>query len=182
MEDEEKNDNRSFPCGNLRRNCGLDSERGTLMQSEQRIEKAIFYRKPIHVGELKQRCDERFASGFCVERIAEIPQAEFKGFQEELYGYYRVLYDNRDCMFSEPGGKGYHCLLITTPERKEGIMVEAEGYAYARYAAYIPDCGRLELDHAEVLKEASISHEIPDAYFMHHFPSEHGKMKTSEER
>lgn len=152
------------------------------MHSEERIEKAVFYRKPIHVGELKQLCDERFASGFCVERIAEIPQKEFQAFQEELYGYYRVLYDNRDCMFNESDGKGYHCLLMTTKERREGILVEAEGYAYARYAAYISDCGRLDLTHAEVLKEASMSHEIPDVYFMHSIPSRHGQTKTLEER
>lgn len=149
---------------------------------EEKIKKAVFHKKAIHVGELKQICDERFASSFCVERIAEIPQAEFKVFQEELYEYYCVLYDNSDCMFCRPDEKGFHCLLITTPERKEGILVEAEGYAYARYAAYISDCGRLELDHAEVLKEVSMSHEIPEMYSMRHFLTEHEKMKISEER
>lgn len=152
------------------------------MRTEEKIKKAVFHRKPIHVGELKQSCDERFASPFWVERIAEIPQEEFRAFQEELYEYYRVLYDNRDCMFCRPGEKGYHCLLITTPERKEGILVEAEGYAYARYAAYISDCERLELDHAEVLKEVSMSHEIPEIYTTHHFLMENEKIKIAEER
>lgn len=132
---------------------------------EGQMDRAVFIRKAIHIGELKAPYEERFANPFTVERIAEMEPEDFKKFGEELYEYYRVLYDNRDAMHFDMGCRRFHCLLVTTPERKEGILVQSEGYAYARYAAYVPDCGRLELGHVEVLREVSLSHDIPSTYY-----------------
>ena len=32
----------------------------------------------------------------------------------------------------------YHCLLVYDKEQGDGLLVESEGYDYARYAQYIP--------------------------------------------
>lgn len=40
----------------------------------------------------------------------------------------------------------YHCLLVTGEGRRDGVLVEAEGYDYARYASYVPDAAALEYD------------------------------------
>lgn len=132
---------------------------------QEQIKKAVFYRKAIHISELKETCDERHALPFHVERIAEVSQSDFAKFSGELYEYYKFIYDNRDAMYFQSGEQSFHCLLVTTPERKEGVLIQSEGYAYARYAAYIEDCSRLDLSQAEVLKEASMSHELPSAYY-----------------
>ena len=37
------------------------------------------------------------------------------------------------------------CLLITVRSRRDGILIDAQGYDYARYSAYIRDKLRLSL-------------------------------------
>jgi len=32
----------------------------------------------------------------------------------------------------------FHCILVTSNEHDFGILVESEGYHYARYTAYLP--------------------------------------------
>lgn len=128
-------------------------------------QKAVFIRKAVSVQELKCVCNEMSKVCFQVERIAEITPEEFRSFQNELYEDYRVIYDNRDAMFFDTKKICYHCILFTTKERKEGVLVQAEGYAYARYAAYVADCGLLDLTKAELVAEPSMSREIPAAYY-----------------
>ena len=40
---------------------------------------------------------------------------------------------------------GFCCLLVTSRNRKDGILVDGEGYHYARYAAYVPNKQALDL-------------------------------------
>ena len=37
------------------------------------------------------------------------------------------------------------CLLITVRSRRDGMLIDAQGYDYARYSAYIRDKSRLSL-------------------------------------
>ena len=71
-----------------------------------------------------------------------------------LSGEALFLQRNIDFMRFEDGY--YHCLLVTSSDRNEGILVDAEGYDYARYAAYIPDCKRLELKKVPIEKYEDI--------------------------
>ena len=79
--------------------------------------------------------------------------------------YYGSLYDNRDVMYMGPGDRNMHCILVTTSEYREGILVEAEGYAYPRYAAFVPDCRRIDLEGKEVLAQADLSSNLPMEYW-----------------
>ena len=107
--------------------------------------------------DLKEQYYGSFRRGFEVEKIAELSREQFERFSGELYGYYRFLYDNRDVMYMGPGDRNMHCILVTTSEYREGILVEAEGYAYPRYAAFVPDCRRIDLEGKEVLAQADLS-------------------------
>ena len=44
---------------------------------------------------------------------------------------------------SEKSGH-FRYLLVTTRRRQDGILVDSEGCAYARYAAYVRDKGELD--------------------------------------
>ena len=117
---------------------------------------------------LKKKGEQYYGSfrrGFEVEKIAELSREQFERFSGELYGYYRFLYDNRDVMYMGPGDRNMHCILVTTSEYREGILVEAEGYAYPRYAAFVPDCRKIELAGKEVLAQADMSSTLPMEYF-----------------
>ena len=46
--------------------------------------------------------------------------------------------------YSEKSGR-FRCLLVTARRRQDGILVDSEGYAYARYAAYVRDKRELDL-------------------------------------
>lgn len=127
---------------------------------------AVFDRKALNLQQLKEISGREYQrQGFCVEKIAELTSEEFELISTRLDDYYRFLYDNRESMYFDAGDQCFHCILITTAERKEGILAEAEGYAYIRYGAYIPDCRKLDLRQAEVMKEVRLSHDIPAEYW-----------------
>lgn len=152
------------------------------MRLQEQMSKAVFVRKAIHIGEIKKDIDESYAVRFQVERIAEVSQEDFVAFGEEMYKYYRFIYDNADAMFFHTGEMSNHCLLLTTYERKEGVLIQAEGYAYARYSAFVPDCGRLDLTKAEMLTKVSMSHEIPYTYHKIDFSENEDRKKEDRER
>lgn len=135
------------------------------MEDAKKNDTAEFVRKPINMRDLKEQYYGSFRRGFEVEKIAELSREQFERFSGELYGHYRFLYDNRDVMYMGPGDRNMHCILVTTSEYREGILVEAEGYAYPRYAAFVPDCRKIELAGKEVLAQADMSSTLPMEYF-----------------
>lgn len=111
---------------------------------------ADFYRKPVNWRELKEEPFPGDSWKVQVERVVELTQDDFEEFRENLCEYRRFIETYGQCAYFDEGENCAHCLLVTTPEQKEGILVEADGFSYARYAAYIPDCRVLELSGAEV--------------------------------
>ena len=49
----------------------------------------------------------------------------------------------------------WHCVLVKGENSRDGILVDAEGYSYARYAAFAPDCDKLRL------QDVPIHYEYP---------------------
>ena len=127
------------------------------MEDTKKIDSAEFVRKPINMRDLKEQYYGSHRYGFTVEKIAEISEKQFEKFSGELCGYYRFLYDNRDAMYMDPGD-------VTTSQYREGILIEAEGYAYPRYAAFIPDCREIELAEKEILSQVDLSSNFPAEY------------------
>ena len=60
------------------------------------------------------------------------------------------LFDYSDKMWFDPGSFRWHCVLVKGENSSDGILVDAEGYSYARYAAFAPDCGKLRLQDVPV--------------------------------
>lgn len=129
------------------------------------IDHAIFLRKAFDIDELRKPYEKGFARGFKVEKVVELTEEQFQKFSSALSDYYRFLYDHRTDMYYDVGDMSYHCLLVTTPKYGEGILIEAEGYAYARYAAYVPDCGRLDLSGLPVIKQLDFLVNVPKEYW-----------------
>ena len=127
--------------------------------------RAVFIRKPVHVQELKAAYAEKYMCGFVVEKVAQISREQFQEFSQGLSKYYRFLYDNWEAMYHDSDKQEKHCILVTTPEYQDGILVEASGYAYPRYCAYIQDCHALELPQEIILKDVDLSDSIPPDYW-----------------
>lgn len=106
---------------------------------------AEFHRKPLDGWELADPVFPGETWKAQIEKGIELSKEKFQQFQEELYGHYEFLYENGGDMYFDDKGQCAHSLLVTTPECREGILVQSEGFPYVRYGAYIPDCGVFDL-------------------------------------
>ena len=84
------------------------------------------------------RKKSEFQTGSCiVEKAIAVPHAEFDELKRHPLRDNRLIAENADMMYCDKDGS-YHCLLIYDQERGDGLLIESEGMAYARYAQYIP--------------------------------------------
>ena len=97
--------------------------------------KAQFVRKPNTVKELKNISESVSGNEFVTERIVELKAKDYEYFQNNLLDDFECIKSNIDLMRVDTDGV-WHCILVREEENKEGILVESEGYEYARYAAY----------------------------------------------
>lgn len=92
--------------------------------------KANFIRKAMNYELIPQ--DE-----FIIEKEVALVKREFDEFIKSPVVNYYFIEDNIDSMYRDEVGV-YHCIFITSDEHDFGILVESEGYKYARYTAYLP--------------------------------------------
>ena len=113
-------------------------------------EQAVFYHRPHRIddinGQNSMRPVPERETGFRAEQVIVLADEQYRHFKEAgLMDDQIFLFDHSDRMWFDPGERCWHCVLVRGETSKDGILVDAEGYAYARYAAYAPDCDRLRL-------------------------------------
>jgi hypothetical protein len=74
---------------------------------------------------------------FVIEKEVILSKRDFDEFIGNPLGDYDFIKDNKNVMYCDTNGV-YHCIYVTSNEHDFGILVESEGYHYARYAAYLP--------------------------------------------
>jgi len=85
------------------------------------------------------RKEEKMPVRKCIiEAVITIPDSEFKEFQEGLYESQPFIRDNLDKMYVGKSGE-YHTILVVGDESPDGVLVESEGYDYARYVSLLPE-------------------------------------------
>lgn len=85
------------------------------------------------------RKEEKMPVQKCIiEAVIMIPDSEFKEFQEGLYESRPFIRDNLDKMYVGKSGE-YHTILVVGDESPDGVLVESEGYDYARYVSFLPE-------------------------------------------
>lgn len=72
-----------------------------------------------------------------IEKAVELPDAEYTRFRSGLLRDAPFISESTDSMYMEKNGT-YHCLLVLGENQSDGVLVEAEGYDYARYSSYLP--------------------------------------------
>lgn len=80
-----------------------------------------------------------------IEKKVCLPAGEFEEFLRNPLEGLPCIEENIDLMQEDRDGI-YHCLLVTGEGRRDGVLVESEGYGYARYASYVPDAAALEYE------------------------------------
>lgn len=81
--------------------------------------------------------EKESGSQFAIEEVVELEPEEFKAFSENLLDDHDFIAKRVDKMFMD-ADKVWHCILVKARGADGGILVESEGYDYARYAAYYP--------------------------------------------
>lgn len=77
-----------------------------------------------------------------VEKSIAISHAEFENLKRHPLQDNDLIAENTDLMYCDSDDI-YHCLLIYDGEQGDGLLIEAEGSFYARYAQYIPKAREL---------------------------------------
>ena len=85
-----------------------------------------------------------------IEKVVELSHAEFSKLRIMPLEDQPFIAENRSCMYSEDGIQ--RCLLALGQGSNDGVLIESEGYSYARYAAYIP--GMRDIVKAEMNRTA----------------------------
>ena len=139
---------------------GIPTERIKLEEPTVYQERAVFYRKPCNVEDIKNQDPRRTTSerqmNFRVEMAVVLEDTQYGQFKKiGLQEDHIFLFKNNDKMWFDPDVLCWHCLLVKGENSKDGILVEAEGYAHARYAAFVPNCDRLRL------KDVPLWYEYP---------------------
>lgn len=105
---------------------------------------ARFFRKPAHVAELRDDTTVIKPAPFQIVREVILSEAQYRRFQANLLSNAPFITARTD-LTGYDESTGFRCLLVTSRKRPDGILVDSEGYDYARYAAYVRDKRNLEL-------------------------------------
>ena len=92
--------------------------------------KANFIRKPSAYELIPQ--DE-----FVIEKPIVLEKDVFECFLHNPLIDYDFVRENVSHMYCDQNGL-FHCIFLTSDSHDYGILVESEGYHYARFAAYLP--------------------------------------------
>ena len=135
-------------------------ERITLEEPKAYQEQAAFYHRPRRIddinGQNPMRPVPERETSFRVEQVVVLSDEQYRQFKEcGLVEDQIFLFEYNGKMWFDPGDLCWHCVLVKGETSRDGVLVEAEGYSYARYAAFAPDCSRLRL------RDAPVHYEYP---------------------
>ena len=104
--------------------------------------KGCFFFKASHAQELME---ERPVQTIHVEvvKAIQLSAQQFQNFSTNLLRDMPFLIANKHLTGYDKGMT--RCLLVTTRKNRDGILVNCEGFDYARYSAYVPDKRALDL-------------------------------------
>ncbi|MHB1453932.1 MAG: DUF5049 domain-containing protein [Saccharofermentanales bacterium] len=96
---------------------------------------ALFTGKSVNLIELFDKTSQgQDKSVYVIEKTVELDRCQYKRFSENLLDDFDFIEANKDLMYVDEDAV-WHCILIKHKDSTSGILVESEGYPYARYAA-----------------------------------------------
>jgi hypothetical protein len=103
-----------------------------------------FHRKVTGVAEIESFSRLRQDDVFKIEKVIRLQPEEFEIYANDLQSDQPFIIANADLMRMDKN-KIWHCLLVKDTASERGILVESDGYDYARYAAYVQNTRELDL-------------------------------------
>lgn len=119
------------------------------------VSNAVFYLNPKNVDEVCAHQDAESNQGIqaaaFIEMAVVLTPDDYHTFCRDLSQPQTFIEDHASMMFAEDDGP-WHCILVTCIGGERGaVLVEANDYPYPRYAAYVPDISRLDLENVEIV-------------------------------
>ncbi len=74
-----------------------------------------------------------------IETVIRLPKEEYEQFLSSPCDSYEFIEKNSKSMLMDEKNGVFYCMLVTGEGYRDGVLVEADGYPYARYASYVPD-------------------------------------------
>jgi hypothetical protein len=74
---------------------------------------------------------------FVIEKVVTVKPRLFDSFINKPLDDYKFIDEHKDLMRIYVKGI-YHCIFVTSEEHDFGILVQSDGYGYARFSAYQP--------------------------------------------
>lgn len=101
-----------------------------------------FFYKANHAQELME---DKTAQPTRVEvvKVVQLSSQQFQHFSANLLRDMPFITANKGLTGYDKGVT--RCLLVTTKTNRDGILVDCQGFDYARYSAYVPDKRSLDL-------------------------------------
>ena len=81
-----------------------------------------------------------------IETVTRLPKEEYEQFLSSPCDSYEFIEKNSKSMLMDEKNGVFYCMLVTGEGYRDGVLVEAEGYPYARYVSYVPDATALCYD------------------------------------
>lgn len=123
------------------------------MSTKSQESKVVFFRKPENILTLQEEHEWMHGCTIHIEKIIELDDRQYAFFCQNLLRDYPFIARNAELMAEDERGE-YHCLLITDESRQDAVIVDSEGYNYARYAAFAKDIRVFDLTDIPVERES----------------------------
>ena len=107
---------------------------------------ASFYRKAVSVRDLIDKAPFPEKARFQITKVIELPTDQYRRYMNELRRDVFFISRNESNMRYDEKSETFLCLFVTCRDVVNGLLVEAEGFDYARYAAFIPEKKALALE------------------------------------
>lgn len=107
---------------------------------------ASFYRKAASVRDLLDKAPFPEKARFQITKVIELPKEQYRRYRNELWRDVSFISRNGSNMRFDEKSETFLCLFVTCQNANTGLLVESEGFGYARYAAFIPEKSALSLE------------------------------------
>ena len=92
-------------------------------------------------AELRRKQSEYEGEPCAVDKVIELPSPRFRQFSRALLADYDFIAENKSAIRHDDDAR--HCLLILDAGGTDGVLVDPQGYNYARYSAFVPNARSL---------------------------------------
>ena len=107
---------------------------------------ASFYRKAASVRDILEKAPFPEKARFQITKVIELPKEQYRRYMNELLRDVSFISRNVSDMGFDEKSETFLCLFVTCQDANTGLLVESEGFGYARYAAFIPEKSALSLE------------------------------------